>query len=98
MHNNAHGMGGKHIWPELQRHVNDLRGEAIEKVNHQFVPMLLIKLYLMNFRMSALPRWKDLAHFERVMTTEFSDANKFEAILKVCNLSLPLSIFLFMIP
>ena len=40
MHNNAHGMGGKHIWPELQRHVNDLHGEAIEKVNDQFVPML----------------------------------------------------------
>ena len=50
--------------------------------------------------MSALPRWRDLPHFERVMTTEFSDANKFEAILKVCDLSTPLStvsIFLFVI-
>lgn len=34
--------------------------------------------------MSSLPRWVDLAHFDRVMTMEFSDANKFEAILKVC--------------
>ena len=50
MHNNAHGIGGKHIWPELQRHINNLcaSGEAIEKVNLQFVPTLLIGLYLMN--------------------------------------------------
>lgn len=33
-------MGGKHIWPELQRHIENLRGEAIEKVNSQYVPML----------------------------------------------------------
>jgi hypothetical protein len=33
--------------------------------------------------MAALPRWRDLPHFERVMTTEFLDANKFEAIMKV---------------
>lgn len=40
MHNNPHGIGGKHIWPELQRHITILRGEAVEKINQQFVSIL----------------------------------------------------------
>lgn len=34
-------------------------------------------------RMKALPRWRNLNHFDYIMSLHFSDANKYEDILKV---------------
>lgn len=36
-----------------------------------------------DFRMAALPRWRNLNHFDQIMSVHFSDANKYEDILKV---------------
>jgi hypothetical protein len=33
--------------------------------------------------MEALPRWRNLNHFDHIMSVHFSDANKYEDILKV---------------
>jgi len=33
--------------------------------------------------MGALPRWRNLNHFDHIMSVHFSDANKYEDILKV---------------
>ena len=35
MHNYAHGLGGKHIWPEIQRHIEALGCEALKWVDDQ---------------------------------------------------------------
>jgi hypothetical protein len=37
MHNYAHGLGGKHIWPEIQRHIEDLGRQASKTVDNQSV-------------------------------------------------------------
>ena len=37
MHNNAHGMGGKHIWPEIQRHISLIGRSAEDNLDRQFV-------------------------------------------------------------
>jgi hypothetical protein len=37
MHNYAHGLGGKHIWPEIQQHIEDLGHQASKTVDNQSV-------------------------------------------------------------
>lgn len=37
----------------------------------------------MYFRADAMPRWRGVNHFKNIMDIHFSDANKFEDILKV---------------
>ena len=37
MHNNAHGTGGNHIWPEIQRHISDLPGNMQDEIDSQYV-------------------------------------------------------------
>jgi hypothetical protein len=35
MHNYAHGLGEKHIWPEIQRHIEELGRQASKMVDSQ---------------------------------------------------------------
>ena len=37
-----------------------------------------------NYRIANLPRWRNLNHFDHVTSVTFSDARKYEDILKVC--------------
>ena len=37
MHNNAHGTGGNHIWPEIQCHISDLPGNMQDEIDSQYV-------------------------------------------------------------
>ena len=37
-----------------------------------------------NHRIANLPRWRNLNHFDHVTSVTFSDARKYEDILKVC--------------
>lgn len=38
--------------------------------------------------MAALPRWRELNHFDKVVDIHFADATKFEDILKVGSMSI----------
>lgn len=40
LHANAAGLGGKHLWPELQKHIEQLGRSAIGKVDRQYVPFI----------------------------------------------------------
>jgi hypothetical protein len=49
MHNYAHGLGGKHIWPEIQHHVEELGRNASKMVDTQLVLQLIfLHFYTLN--------------------------------------------------
>ncbi|KDR65150.1 hypothetical protein GALMADRAFT_148940 [Galerina marginata CBS 339.88] len=68
MHYGPHGLGGKHLWPALQLHVKAIGKAAMHKVD--------IQAHL-------LPRWRGLNHFNKILNIQFSDANKYEDIMKL---------------
>ncbi|KAM6495342.1 hypothetical protein JOM56_009965 [Amanita muscaria] len=68
MHNYPHGLGGKHIWPLLKKHIEDLPRSCAALVDNGYAD---------------LPRWPNLNHFSQVLNVHFSDANKYEDILKL---------------
>ncbi|KAI0073150.1 hypothetical protein K474DRAFT_1710969 [Panus rudis PR-1116 ss-1] len=68
LHAYHEGLWGKHIWPELQKHIELLGREAAQSVDNQ---------------MNEMPSWKDLSHMSQVMSIKFSDGKKYEHISKV---------------
>lgn len=56
----------------------------------QMISKFLYYLFLstahchINHRIANLPRWRNLNHFDHVTSVTFSDARKYEDILKVC--------------
>ncbi|KAJ3563065.1 hypothetical protein NP233_g9182 [Leucocoprinus birnbaumii] len=70
MHNNAHGLGGKHLWPLLQ-------------VTLAQLPAARSKMAVVDERVKNAPRFRDLQHFNKVIDTHFTDATKFETIVKL---------------
>ncbi|KAM6499899.1 hypothetical protein JOM56_005407 [Amanita muscaria] len=67
MHNYPHGLGGKHLWPLVKAAIQDLGKPASRKVSEQ---------------MACAPPWRGLNRFRDVLGLHFSDATKFEDILK----------------
>ncbi|TFK61559.1 hypothetical protein BDN72DRAFT_438464 [Pluteus cervinus] len=67
LHNYASGLGGRHIWPRLSRHIEDLGRSS---------------LGLLDYQVSQMPRWPTFYHFTKVITVEFTDASKFEDLMK----------------
>ncbi|TFK39111.1 hypothetical protein BDQ12DRAFT_698231 [Crucibulum laeve] len=67
MHSYPHGLGGKHLFPELQSFLSESHIKA-KKADDQI---------------SSLPRWRGLNHFSSLTSITFSDANKYEDILKM---------------
>ncbi|KAF8876252.1 hypothetical protein BD779DRAFT_1677860 [Infundibulicybe gibba] len=67
MHNYLSGLGGRHIWPWLKAHIVALGADTAGRLDTQ---------------MALMPSWSSLKHFDQVMGVEFSDARKFEDILK----------------
>ncbi|KAJ3563803.1 hypothetical protein NP233_g8701 [Leucocoprinus birnbaumii] len=68
MHNNAHGLGGKHLWPLLLEYLKECGPNTKGLVDE---------------RANELPRWRDLHHFHEVTEVSFSDASKFEDVVKI---------------
>ncbi|KAJ3555276.1 hypothetical protein NP233_g12248 [Leucocoprinus birnbaumii] len=68
MHNNSHGLGGKHLWPLLQG--------AIEKLGR-------VCMTQVDDRASVAPRWRNFNHFNKILHVHFTDAKKFEDIVKI---------------
>ncbi|KAJ3509195.1 hypothetical protein NLJ89_g5347 [Agrocybe chaxingu] len=62
MHSYAGGLGGKHIWPLLQKYIRGLGVAVSRKVDE---------------------RWRDFNHFSKIVDIKFSDATKFEHLLKI---------------
>ncbi|TFK32475.1 hypothetical protein BDQ12DRAFT_773338 [Crucibulum laeve] len=70
LHSHSAGLGGKHLWPELQEY---LKHEPFQRSDRQKV----------DDQMKSLPRWCDLNHFDKVFDMHFADATKWEDITKL---------------
>ncbi|KAF8197090.1 hypothetical protein BJ912DRAFT_1020953 [Pholiota molesta] len=68
MHNYPHGLGGKHLWSELQKYISAQGSEAEHSVDAQA---------------SQFPRWRGLNHFNHIMGISFSDAMKLQDIVQI---------------
>ncbi|KAF8875181.1 hypothetical protein BD779DRAFT_1701646 [Infundibulicybe gibba] len=67
MHNYPSGLGGRHIWPWLKGHILELGADIAARLDSQ---------------MDLMPSWSSLQHFDQVISVDFSDAGKFEDVLK----------------
>lgn len=45
MHSNSHGLGGKHLWPEVQLHVTRLGRSALVTVDNQYATAFYLYLH-----------------------------------------------------
>ncbi|KIP01685.1 hypothetical protein PHLGIDRAFT_80257, partial [Phlebiopsis gigantea 11061_1 CR5-6] len=63
------GLFADHIWDQLKKVINKLPKSAAENVDKGA---------------AAMPRWRKLSHFDKIMLMEFSDGNKFRDIAKIC--------------
>lgn len=90
MHNYAHGLGGKHIWPEIMSYIMDeFEGrDYIKAVDTQLVDYMHIKFNNIDSLNSTrqMPSWHKLNHFENIVDIHYSNANKYEDILQVCEI------------
>ncbi|KAG6905321.1 hypothetical protein DXG01_003456 [Tephrocybe rancida] len=72
LHNNCHGLGGKHAFKEVKRLIKALPGSGNREAS------------LIGERFAAFPRWKDLHRFnESILTIHFTDGNEFRDIMKL---------------
>lgn len=86
LHSNHGGVFSDHLFEELQRIATDVGREAIGIVDAQYVIVRSSECnhHMTNFRRTAaLPRWRNLNHFESIMKVQFTDGSKYEDISKV---------------
>lgn len=87
LHTNHEGLGGKHLWSELQKLINEIGRDAASKIDERFVncvtSSLMSAIHYGFFRFADAPRWRNLNHFKEVMGISFADGTKYEDILKV---------------
>ncbi|KAJ7467981.1 hypothetical protein FB451DRAFT_1340366 [Mycena latifolia] len=67
LHAYGSGLWGKHLFEQVKKHANRLPGRVAAKIDLQF------KLF---------PRWRNLNHFDSVMSMTFNDATKHEDVSK----------------
>ncbi|TFK58364.1 hypothetical protein BDN72DRAFT_751716, partial [Pluteus cervinus] len=67
MHAYSGGLGGRHLWPEFKAQLGAL-GSASETLVDQ--------------RFDLMPSWSKLKRFTKVIAVEFTDARKFQDLLK----------------
>ena len=85
---NDHGLGGKHLFPEIKKCIVALGRKSVKDVDTEYVylcysnKILILIFYL---RMAAFLPWPGLNHFNGVMSLQFSNANKYRDVLKVCK-------------
>ncbi|KIJ58589.1 hypothetical protein HYDPIDRAFT_178048 [Hydnomerulius pinastri MD-312] len=68
LHYNHEGLFGDHLFVELQRYIKSAGRAAIAEVDNNF---------------SVMPRWRNLNHFDEVMSITFSDGSKHQDIAKL---------------
>ncbi|KAG1867364.1 hypothetical protein F4604DRAFT_1881653 [Suillus subluteus] len=68
LHVNILGFFGDHMWSELQLLIGLLGCDGVAQVDENF---------------DALPRWRNLIHFDAVMAIAFTDGSKYEVIFKL---------------
>ncbi|EDR00662.1 uncharacterized protein LACBIDRAFT_313195 [Laccaria bicolor S238N-H82] len=68
MHNNSHGLGGRHILKVIREDYLQSHRSLASQADSQ---------------MNALPRWRNLIHFSQFTSVNFTDATKFEDIMKM---------------
>ncbi|KAG6808615.1 hypothetical protein H0H92_003492 [Tricholoma furcatifolium] len=72
LHNNDHGVEGKHIFPEIIRVIKSMPSKQRREAAH-----------IVGEQMASLPPWPKLKSFKKnFMTTKFADGNHFRAIMK----------------
>ncbi|KAG2120397.1 hypothetical protein DEU56DRAFT_928435, partial [Suillus clintonianus] len=68
LHFNDEGLFSDHTWPELQKWVERLGRQAAVQIDTFF---------------QSIPRWRNLNHFDQVVSVSFSDGTKYEDISKL---------------
>ncbi|KAG1808131.1 hypothetical protein EV424DRAFT_1574699 [Suillus variegatus] len=68
LHFNDEGLFSDHKWPELQKWVEHLGRQAAVQIDSFF---------------QSIPRWRNLNHFDQVISVSFSDGTKYEDISKL---------------
>ena len=87
MHAHEHGLGGKHLWPTLQKYIKQYGRNGPSQVDIQYVLFTLTRnsflLIFFLYRAHNLPTWRKLYHFDKIMDISFSDATKLRDLVKV---------------
>ncbi|KAG2004409.1 hypothetical protein CC2G_002968 [Coprinopsis cinerea AmutBmut pab1-1] len=69
LHSYANGLGAKHLWVTLLKHIEDNYG--------------MEKLQELEDRARSFPSWQGLNRFNKVLSTKYQDGNKNEDLMKV---------------
>ncbi|KAJ7815570.1 hypothetical protein B0H14DRAFT_3745648 [Mycena olivaceomarginata] len=72
LHSYSSGLWGRHLFERIKKHTEQLSGRMAAEIDKQF---------------SSFPRWRNLNHFESVMSTAFNDGTKHEDISKMIVLT-----------
>ena len=89
MHAHDHGLGGKHLWPTLQKYIKQIGRNGPSQVDFQYVLPLrhLVQIHwntvLILCRAKSLPTWRKFYHFDKIMDISYTDASKLKDLVKV---------------
>ena len=88
MHAHDHGLGGKHLWPALQKYIKQYGRAGPAKVDDQYVASVLVRIPFPAdipclYRARSLPTWRRLYHFDKIINISFSDATKLKDLVTV---------------
>ncbi|KAJ7443500.1 hypothetical protein B0H11DRAFT_2091370 [Mycena galericulata] len=72
LHSYSLGLWGKHLFPRIKKHAERISSRTGAKIDEQY---------------SAFPRWRNLNHFDSVMSMSFNDGTKFEDVSKMIILA-----------
>ncbi|KAJ7734783.1 hypothetical protein DFH07DRAFT_870865 [Mycena maculata] len=72
LHSYSSGLWGTHLFDRIKKHAERLPGRAAARIDEGF---------------STFPRWRNLNHFDSVMSTAFNDGTKHEDISKMIVLN-----------
>ena len=82
LHMDESGLGGAHLLPQLKAHIT-AQGRAAEvTLDSRYVHQGFLTSSD-GLRFKATPRWRNLNHFDSVMTLSFNDGSKHRDIAKV---------------
>jgi hypothetical protein len=85
MHAHDHGLGGKHMWPAVQKYIKQYGRDGPAKVDYQYVAEAIeLNIVLTwRFRAQSFPTWRKLCHFNKIMDVGYTDATKLRDLVKV---------------
>jgi hypothetical protein len=89
MHNDSHGVGGKHILPIVLKYLKASGRDMLAELDKRSDFFILFSLQLDNCfifsRFNDMPSWRGLTYFNQVVSIDFTDATKLEHIVKVSS-------------